>query len=161
MKKDVISPKNIAKYFLLLSQRDGELITPLKMQKMIYFAYAVYLLQKKGRDKLFQERIEAWPSGPVIPSLYRDLKRYGFSSIDSEFVDITVEDFEKKYLGQKELKGLLEEVYSYCQRLTPFQLVEITHREKAWLEARKGLEPHERSNNPLKDEDILAEYAKK
>jgi uncharacterized phage-associated protein len=157
MEKDIISPKDIAKYFLLRASDDGDVITPLKMQKMIYFAYVVYLLQKKGKDKLFNEPIEAWPSGPVVPSLYRELKKYGFEPIKRNFADISVEEFEKKYSS---IKGLLDEVYDYCQRLTTFQLVEITHNEKSWIEARKGLEPHESSNKPLNDEDILKEYGK-
>lgn len=154
--KDVISPECIAKYFILRATDDGELITPLKMQKMVYFAYAVYLLQKKGKDKLFQEKIEAWPSGPVVPSLYRKLKKYGSSPIKETFADISIKDFLKKYSS---IKDLLDEVYDKCQSLSAFQLVAITHNEKSWLEARKDLEPHESSNKPLNDNDILSEYA--
>lgn len=157
MAKEIISPSNIAKYFILRATHDGELISPLKMQKMVYFAYVVYLLQKKGKNKLFQEKIEAWPSGPVVPSLYKELKKYGSGPIERDFADISIEEFEKKYSS---IKKLLDEVYEYCQRLTAFQLVEITHNERSWIEARKNLEPHEPSNKQLNDTDILEEYDK-
>ena|SRR3989338_8298183 len=156
MPKDTISPKDIAKYFLIRAQEDGELISPLKIQKMVYFAYAAYLRNKKGRKRLFNEKIEAWPNGPVVPSLYQDLKVYGAGPIDPlEYADISMDEF-KKY-NPTEVVELLDGVYELCSGLTAFELTAATHREKAWQEARKGLETTEPSRNPLRDEDILAQ----
>ena len=156
MPQDIITPRDIAKYFLLRAQEDGELISPLKLQKMVYFAYAAYLRKKEGKEKLFNEKIEAWPNGPVVPSLYQDLKKYGAGPIDAlEFVDIPPEQFKKN--TSKEIMELLDSVYELCSEYTAFQLTAATHREKAWQEARKGLEVTEPSHNPLQDKDILTQ----
>ncbi len=155
--KNKILPSNIAKYFLIRAEKDGNLISPLKMQKLVYFAYVVYLLEKKGKNRLFNEKIEAWPVGPVIPSLYRELKKYGSFPINIQnFVDISEENFYKKY--NPKIIELLDETYEMCEKFTAFELVVITHREKGWIEARKNLEPNEKSNNPILDEHILKQH---
>ena len=155
MPKDTISPKDIAKYFLIRAQEDGELISPLKIQKMVYFAYAAYLRSKKGKEKLFNEKIEAWPNGPVVPSLYRDLKVYGSGPIDPlKYADISVDKLKQD--TPEEVIELLNGVYETCSQFTGFELTVATHQEKAWQEARKGLGATEPSNNPLRDDYILS-----
>lgn len=154
MTKDTIPPKDIAKYFLIRAQEDGELISPLKMQKMVYFAYAAYLRSKKGKEKLFNEKIEAWPNGPVVPSLYQELKVYGSGPINSlKYADISIDEFKKN--APTEVLELLNGVYETCSQFTAFELTMVSHQEKAWQEARKGLGATEPSNNPLRDETIL------
>lgn len=157
MVRDVVSPIEIAKYFLMRAEKDGELITPLKMQKLVYFAYVFYLVAKQGKERLFEEKIEAWPAGPVVPSLYRELKKYGSSPIDAEsFVDITEQRFLDK-LGP-EVKNILDRTYENCEKWTAFELVVLSHEEKGWLEARKGLRPEEKSNNVILDKYILEQH---
>lgn len=156
-KDDLISPTEIAKYFLIRAEKDGELITPLKMQKLVYFAYVFYLVDKKGRERLFEERIQAWPAGPVVPSLYRELKRYGSAPIKIEkFVDITEEEFLNK--NKPEVIKILNKVYEKCEQYTAFELVVFSHQEKGWLEARKGLRANEKSNNEILDKHILEQH---
>ncbi|PJC38576.1 hypothetical protein CO044_04190 [Candidatus Peregrinibacteria bacterium CG_4_9_14_0_2_um_filter_38_9] len=64
---------NLARYFLYRANFDGETITPLKMQKLLYYVY-VWVLIKKG-NCMFDEKFQAWPRGPVLPSLYKKLKK--------------------------------------------------------------------------------------
>jgi len=154
-----IAPREIAKYFLLRASKDGDLISPLKMQKLVYFAYALYLVRAKGKKKLFEESIEAWPAGPVIPSLYRELKKYGSMPINPAiYVDIAEEDFATRY--SKEIVETLNDVYESCEKYTPFELMVLSHKERAWFKARKGLAPNEQTNNILKDDDILEQHLK-
>jgi uncharacterized phage-associated protein len=69
----------VANEFLHLAHRDGKRISPLKMQKLVYFAHGWYLAIT-GRP-LLAEPIQAWKYGPVIPSLYREFKEFGDSPI--------------------------------------------------------------------------------
>jgi uncharacterized phage-associated protein len=159
MPKDLISPAEIAKYFLIRAEKDGELITPLKMQKLVYFAYVFFLVSKEGKEKLFNEPIQAWPAGPVVPSLYQELKKYGSSPINIEdFVDINEEEFLKS--NRSEIIEVLDKTYENCEKWTAFELVTLTHQEKGWLEARKGLQPYEKTSNIISDKDILAQHLK-
>ena len=156
----MLSPSDIAKYFLIRTEEDGNLISPLRMQKLVYFAYVSYLLKNKGKDRLFEEKIEAWPAGPVIPSLYRELKKYGSMPIDAKsYVDITKEKLLEKC--SKEVLELLDRVYEACEQFTAFQLMLVSHKERAWINARKGLAPNASSNNLLLDKEILAQHLKK
>ena len=51
-------------------------ISPKKLQKLVYYAYAWYLTFMNDSDnelnnRLFEDRAEAWIHGPVFPKLYR------------------------------------------------------------------------------------------
>jgi uncharacterized phage-associated protein len=69
----------VANEFLRLAHRDEKTITPLKMQKLVYFAHGWYLAIT-GRP-LLQEPIQAWRYGPVISSLYQQFKECGSNPI--------------------------------------------------------------------------------
>lgn len=72
--------KAIANYFLHLAESDGKSLTPMKLQKLVYFAHGWHLAIKDG-DPLIEEQVEAWKFGPVIPSLYRSFRGYGDQAV--------------------------------------------------------------------------------
>lgn len=154
-KKINMTPSDVAKFFLIRSIEDGDLISPLKMQKLVYYAYVWTLV--KNRKKLFDEGIEAWSNGPVVPSLYEDLKKYGSSPIEENYID----EKKDKDLFNKfpdDVKNTLDEVYEKYAVKSAFELVVLTHTEKPWAKARQGLAPEESSNKPISDEDIFEHY---
>ena len=64
-----------AKYFLAQASEDaGDLISNLKLQKLVYYAQGFHLALYD--EPLFLEAIEAWTHGPVVPDLYRHYKKY-------------------------------------------------------------------------------------
>ena len=72
---------HIANYFLLKAKHDKiSDMTPMKLVKLVYIAYAWYYAICK--EKLFKEKIEAWKNGPVVPSLHHEFKRFRHESID-------------------------------------------------------------------------------
>ena len=71
--------KAIANEFLELAKRDGKKLTPMQIQKLVYFAYGWYLAITG--EYLVNERVEAWQWGPVFPSLYREFRRFGSEPI--------------------------------------------------------------------------------
>jgi len=79
----IYSAFDIANYFLLKAQEaqeeDQELISNLKLQKLIYYAQGIHLASEG--TPLFPDRIEAWTYGPVVPTLYHHYKTYGSSGI--------------------------------------------------------------------------------
>lgn len=117
--------KDVAYYFLALTnEEDGDLISPLKMQKLVYFAqgFSMVLLGKK----LFDESVEAWRHGPVIPSLYREFKQFGDGAIafPPSGVDLSV--------FSRDERSLLDEVYKVYGQYSAWRLREITHQEGPW-----------------------------
>ena len=145
---------NFLTYFIK-STEDGELISPLKMQKLIYYAYVWNLVKHKKR--VFDENIEAWANGPVVPSLYQELKKYGSSPIPQEYIK---NDNPKKLIEKfpKDILKTLDEVYEKYMQRTAFELVMMTHDEKPWVKAREGLEATKNSNNKISDESIISFY---
>lgn len=71
--------KAVANEFLALAEERGQRLTPMKLQKLVYFAHGWYLAFT-GKP-LILERVQAWQYGPVIPDLYHEFKQYGDSVI--------------------------------------------------------------------------------
>jgi len=121
--------EDVAKFFLSIGS-----ITNLKLQKLIYFAYATHL--KNTGKKLFEERIIAYKYGPVVEEVYQLYKGYGREKIDQEcekkfmLKDIRVPlVFAKIALNEDAveiLASLTETVQKYW-KLSASQLVEISH----------------------------------
>ncbi len=158
MKKN---PIDVAKYLLFKCSYYGDIITNLKMQKILYFVYVCCLVRKSRR--CFEERFQAWPNGPVLPSVYSKLRSYGASPISEDFSAISDEEDLKKIkngLGSG-FVTLIDEVYDELGGKSAFELVGLTHSDPAWISARRGLQPFERSNNELSDSIIKGYYGKK
>ncbi len=69
----------IADVFVRLGIQEGQPLTQMKVQKMVFFAQG-YHLAKYGKP-LVQENIKAWKFGPVIPRIYDDYVMYGSNNI--------------------------------------------------------------------------------
>ncbi len=152
-KNEKASPTDVAKYFLARSLNDGELISNLKMQKLVYYAYAWTLTINKQR--LFTESIEAWENGPVIPTLYQKLKKYGAAPIKENFLEAqSIESIKSKFSPQ--ILKTLDKVYEQYMTLTAFELVVLTHSEKPWRESRK--KHTDNQNEPISDFLIKETY---
>lgn len=160
----VTTARNVARYFLATAAFNGELVTNLKMQKLVYLAYGETLARTNQR--LFDEPIEAWANGPVVPSLYQELKAYRYAPIDVAFLGFEVTDDIESSEGFAELveavrpaQEILDEVFEEYVPLSAFQLVTLTHSHKPWVEARENFGPGDRCNTPLQDDHILAVFS--
>ena len=152
-----VAPSDIAKWFLAKSLEDGELISPLRMQKLVYYAYSWTLAIHKIR--LFEERLQAWPNGPVVPSLYRELKKYKANPISEDYLGgDSLEQIDARMGLSKDMRRTLDEVYNRYMSKTAFELVVLTHSELPWHNARSGLDAHASSEHQIDDADILRQY---
>ena len=70
------SSEKIANFFLGLAQKEQVELTPLKLQKLLYFAHGWHLVLDSDGDPLLDEDIEAWKYGPVVPSIYHKFKEF-------------------------------------------------------------------------------------
>jgi uncharacterized phage-associated protein len=68
-------PKLVAEYILRLAQGQNNPLTPMQVLKLVYISHG-WQLGLYGRP-LVDEPIEAWPYGPVIPSVYHRYKKFG------------------------------------------------------------------------------------
>lgn len=124
---NIMKAQDIADLLLYWANRDGDLISNLKLQKLLYYAQAWYLV---NFDKLlFNDPIEAWSFGPVIPNLYRKYKRFGCNPI--KYSD---KDGEEEKQFSKQQLAFLEEFYGVYIGIPAHTLVNVSHNEKPWIE---------------------------
>ena len=143
----------VANFFLDAGKENGVPITHLKLQKLVSIAYGFYLLLGKGR--LFEERMEAWDLGPVVPELYHEFKRFGHAPITKKAQEFDHENgkFYTPEVVNEEALAALRFVWARYGQLTSGELVRRTHVEGTpWYEARV--------NNQLEldDRDVRRHY---
>lgn len=136
---------SIAEFFLnKLDPDSGESITPLKLQKLVYYAQAWSLSFNKS---LFEEDFQAWVHGPVIPSLYVHFKELGSSNIPKVY------SFDSSIFDQEEI-NILDLVWFVYGKYDAKYLERLTHMEKPWIIARQGIDPKERCTNIISKNEI-------
>lgn len=119
-----VNAQNVAELFLSWANKDGELITNLKMQKLLYYAQAWHLVNFDKR--LFEDPIEAWDLGPVIPQVYRSFKKFRHGPIEHKENGNEEGSFSEKQLSY------LREFYNTYIGFKAHELVNMTHNEQPW-----------------------------
>ncbi len=120
----MLTAHDVAKLFLRWARENGDTITNLKLQKLLYYAQAWYLVNYHRR--LFDDDIEAWDFGPVIKSIYRKWK--GF---DSKPIQYTPNGKEEDVFDKHQLEFLVE-FYQVFSSFSSTALVSMTHNEDPW-----------------------------
>lgn len=75
------SPRVVANALIRKALEQGEKLSHLKLQKLVFFAHGWHLATTG--QPLIEDKVQAWPYGPVIPSLYHELKHFGSRGIES------------------------------------------------------------------------------
>ena len=137
---------NVAQYIM---SECGNLST-MKLQKLVYYSQAYHLVRFGA--PLFDDRIEAWANGPVVRSLFK--RHQGYFVISEGF------------FGQKPNDALddnavasIEHVLSRVGSFSGAELSDLTHSEKPWVDARRGLAPSERSDREITLKSIKEFYS--
>lgn len=122
---------DVARYIIWYCKKQGYNISNLKLQKILYFVQADFLVSNS--TPCFEEEIEAWDFGPVIPEVYHKFKVYGSSNIPKS------EGLNSSILILKKDRDLIKEMVDQCAEYSASALVEITHNQDPWNNAyRKG-----------------------
>lgn len=123
-----------------------ETMTTMKLQKLVYYSQAWSLVWDE--KQLFEESIEAWANGPVVRELF-DYHRGMY--------EISEMPIGNPRLLNQEQRETVDAVLDYYGNKSAQWLIELTHMEDPWKQARKGLPPLERGNKviPL---DVMADY---
>lgn len=115
------SAVELSKYIITKCARENKPISNLQLQKILYFIQKEYL-QKKG-TVAFDDPIEAWQFGPVVPHAYYRFCGYGGMPIRTEYIsDIKQDD-----------KSGIDSIVEEKRSLDPWDLVKETHKAgSAW-----------------------------
>ena len=110
----------------------------MKLQKLLYYSQA-WSLVWDGRP-MFSPKIEAWANGPVV--------RKVFKTYQGQFKVSNALEGNKTALKPVE-RETVDAVLKFYGDKDGFYLSELTHRERPWMDARKGLAPGEKSDREI------------
>ena len=116
----------VANYIIEYCNKKNIPISNLKLQKLLYFVQASFLVNKNM--PCFEDDFVAWDFGPVVPAIYHKYKSYGSSNIYSYY------DMPYDYFKHSDAL-LIDEMLDSCAKYSAAQLVDITHRQSPWLDA--------------------------
>ena len=143
------SALSVANRFLELAKRDGQQLTNMQLQKLVYIAHG-WNLAITGRP-LFYNDVQAWQWGPVVPKLYQSLSKYGAGFV-SELIPTNDPPVDP---GTQE-NALIESVWKSYGHMSARQLSAITHgADTPWRRIRQ-----ETGGSPYADipDGLIAEH---
>ena len=129
-------------------------LSPMKLQKILYFLYRECLQNKDIGVPIFAERFEAWKYGPVLSSVYYGFKHFGANSIANYYSKTKGKAMKVNEAVEPEFISLLNKVWNKYKKYNGIELSSMTHQEDtAWYKAwcNDGIF--------LSDEDIKLEAA--
>lgn len=121
----------------------------MKLQKLVYYSQSWSLVWDER--PLFNEAIEAWVNGPVVPELYskhrgrfkllqNDLGPYMAGCLDETAIETI--DAVLQHYGEKSSQWLSD----------------LSHAESPWRDARDGLPLDERGNRVISHASLAEFY---
>lgn len=115
---------------LHIAHKHGMGLTPMQVLKLVYISHGWML--GLHQQPLFDEDVEAWKYGPVVPCVYRKYKEFRGSPIKSPG-----KDHEEDMEGPK--RNMIGQVFDGYGTYTGIELSELTHQEGSpWDTARKA-----------------------
>jgi uncharacterized phage-associated protein len=152
--------KAIANFFLELAKNEGKSLTPMKLQKLIFFAHGWSL--GLFDEPLIAETVEAWRFGPVVPSIYHEFKHFRSGAIGSKATSLNFENFKMFEplvpLDDKKTADFLERVWQVYGGFSAIDLSNMTHAQgspwqRAWSQGGNG------RSIPI-DDNLIRDYFK-
>lgn len=121
---------DIANKLLLKAANGGEeeLMSNMKLQKMLYYQQGFHLAYFNA--PLFEDEIEAWMYGPVVPTIYEKYKVNGSNGIVPDKIEISLNNKEE---------ALFNEVYRTYSIFSAAGLMNMTHTENPWKTTPTGI----------------------
>ena len=110
-----------------------EEVTPLMLQKLLYFIQGVY--SALYQEPMFPEQCEAWVHGPVYPVVYELFRDFKYNPIEDARFAVLHQDPVRLSDSERQVVDLVASTFGlYGGKV----LERITHKEEPWKEARRG-----------------------
>lgn len=154
LKKDVtcmISVQALCNTILKKSFDENIPVSPMKLQKLIYFIYRDYL--QRTNTPLFTEEFQTWQYGPVLRSVYDEFKTFRANPIMRFAKTANDEVYIINEAADDNLCASINNVWGKYKYGDGISLSKITHLEgSAWRKA------YESQRLTLDDEDIRDDH---
>lgn len=137
----------VANYIIEYSNKKEYPINNLRLQKLLYFIHARSLVETG--QSIFDEQMQKWKYGPVVPKVYHEYKQYGAFNIDDtntvkkffmfdfqknpfdDDTDLEILEYDSNLFNGEE-KLLIETTIDALSDYGTFELVDITHDHDLW-----------------------------
>ncbi len=150
----ITTPQAVANFFLDLAKDSSTTLTPLRLIKLVCIAHGwcLAILNKP----LFQEKIEAWSFGPVVPSLYHEFKDFRKDSITRYAMEYSFTgdiEIPRLPVDEPDLREMLRGVWATYKGYSASELVTLTHQDETpWSKARAI------GQSTIRNQDIRKHY---
>ena len=148
-------------------------ISSLKLQKCLYFCFAYWAgfvvkddsnteikeIEENLNPILFDDRIEAWSYGPVVPCVFRHQKECKDGTTSKSFCEKILEVTKTKLEANETLKGAIDDILDDLFLISDFGLVSMSHNDKSWQDNYN--ENDIKHNREIPKGQIINEYSKK
>lgn len=163
-KKGFVSAQILACYvndYYMTNINPNGKISDIVLQKTLYFLFAYWggfirqgLIDHNEEiinqpEYLYDDRIEAWTYGPVLPEIYKLKKK------NELFIEYDKDIFKGNELMESTINGLLNDIL----RVDPFRLVSISHMDKCWRD--NYIIDDDKHDREILKQTILEEYGNK
>ncbi len=134
MQESICRAAHVANFILNRADAEGRNISILKLLKLVYIFFGWTSAFHPDRY-LFSDRIEAWQYGPVIPSLYYELRKFGREPIRGTralVYDPSKDESPRVALENdihKEILKTLETIWNSYKNAPAEHIVALTHQE--------------------------------
>lgn len=132
---------DVANYVIIKERKNGHGVSNLKLQKILYFIQAEFLVVK-GKP-CFKEEIIAWGFGPVVLEVYHKYKVFGSSCIPGNL------KIPNPYIREED-KVLIDHVLEEVRRYNSSVLTDITLGQAPWMETYVPKQDRPISHNLIK-----------
>lgn len=121
----MITALEVSKVLISLQNPEDNDLSNLKLQKLVWYCFGFYgALTGKT---LFNDEINAWEHGPVVPTLYHEFKKFGRAPVDVEIESDLNNKFDSEQLE------IIKEVSDVFGKYSAWKLRNMTHEEEPWL----------------------------
>lgn len=150
----------IADYFLSKASEEGRALTPMQLIKLVYIAHGWHL---GYYDKpLITDEVEAWQYGPVIDSLYQQVKRYGSGAVTDPVTPNWLSSVRATPNVDPLIFPFLNSVWDAYKQFSGVQLSSMTHQhDTPWDITWNQRNGRSWRSAPIDNEDIKKHYKAK
>lgn len=122
----------VANTLIEKSKMTSKPLTPLKLQKVMYFLTSEYA-KETGGENLMLDNFQAWAYGPVVPAIYQKFKPLRANPITSYATDSQGYILKVTVAENPAFGRTLNRVWDATVGKTPTQLVTISQSDgSAW-----------------------------
>lgn len=144
---------DIAKYIIHQYWRNGEPITNLKLQKILYYVQGY--VSKRCNEPAYPQRIYNWPYGPVVQDVYFEYNQNRAKSIEAP-EDAAMEQAEQHLKRDAAMLRVMDQVIRKSYDYSASDLVGKTHEEDPWKNTAEREEiPYAQIAKYFRDHDPL------